>query len=69
LNGKLGTEDIFEWIMGRESLHDNGIKNEVRVENFATQKNLVDKSTTFLHQNTPNTWTFPDGLTFKMITP
>jgi hypothetical protein len=22
-----------------------------------------------LHQNTPNTWTFPDGLTFKMITP
>jgi hypothetical protein len=36
LNEKLGTEDIFEWIMGRESLQENSNKNDVRVENFTT---------------------------------
>ena len=54
--------------MGRESLHENGNKNDVRVENFATPKNLIVKSTMYLHQNTPDTWTFPDGLKFRMIT-
>jgi len=64
---KLGREDIFERIMGRGSLHENSNKN-VRVENFATPKNLIVKSTMFLHQNTPNTWTSPDGLIFRIIT-
>jgi hypothetical protein len=68
LNDKLGTEDIFEWIMGRESLQENSNKNDVRVENFATALNLIVKNTMFSHQNTPNTWTSPDGLTFRMTT-
>jgi hypothetical protein len=68
LSAKLGTEDIFEQIMGRGCLHENSNKNDVRVENFATPKNLIVKSTMFLHQNPPNTWTSPDGLTFRIIT-
>jgi len=68
LNGKLGTEDIFEQIMGRGSLHESSNKNDVRIKNFVTPKNLIVKSTMFLHKNTPNTWTSPDGLTFRMIT-
>lgn len=68
LNVKLGTEDIIEQIMGRGSLCENSNKNDIRIENFATPKNPVVKSTMFLHKNAPNTWTSPDGLTFRMIT-
>ena len=38
LNGKPGTEDIFEQVMGTESLFENSNKNGVRVVNFATPK-------------------------------
>jgi hypothetical protein len=67
LNAKLGTEDIFKRIMGRESLHENSNKNGVIVVNFVTPKNPVVKGGIFLQQNNPNIGTSPDGLTFRMI--
>jgi hypothetical protein len=40
----------------------------LRVVNFATSKNLVVKSTMFLHQNIHKyTWTSPDGKTHNHI--
>jgi len=45
---KLGREDIFKLTVGNESLHQDINDNDVIV-NFATSKNLVVKSTMFLH--------------------
>jgi hypothetical protein len=50
-NVKVGREDIFKLIIGNESLHEVSNDNGVRVANFATLKNLIVKSTTFI--NTP----------------
>ena len=50
-NAKLGREDIFKPIIGRESLHQDSNDNGVRIVNFATTKNLVVKSTMFPHRN------------------
>jgi hypothetical protein len=43
-NVKVGREDIFELIIGNESLHEISNDNGVRVVNFATSKNLIAKS-------------------------
>jgi hypothetical protein len=50
-NAKVGREDIFKLTIGNESLHEISNNNEVRVVNFATSKNLIVKSTMFLHRN------------------
>jgi len=47
-NAKLGREDVFKLTIGNESLHQDINDNDVIV-NFATSKNLVVKSTMFLH--------------------
>jgi hypothetical protein len=63
-NEKLGTEDIFNPIVGNESLHETCNDNGVRVVNFATSGNLIVKSTMFPHLNIHKyTWTSPDGKT------
>ena len=60
--------DIFKPIIGQESLHQDSNENGVRLVNFATSKNLVDKSTMFPHQNIHKyTWTSPDGKTHNQI--
>jgi hypothetical protein len=48
-NAKVGREDIFKLIIGNESLHEVNNDNGVRVANFATSKNLIVKSTTFIN--------------------
>jgi hypothetical protein len=59
-NAKLRREDRFKPTIRKESLHEDSNDNGVRVVNIATSKNLVVKSTMFLHQNIHKyTWTSP----------
>jgi hypothetical protein len=50
-NEKVQREDIFKPVIGNESLHEISNHNGIRVVNFATLKNLIVKSTTFLHHD------------------
>jgi len=68
LKVNFGREDIFKSTIGNESLHQDGNENSVRIVNFATPKNLVVKSMTFLHLNIHKyTCTSPDGKTAPVI--
>jgi hypothetical protein len=53
-NAKLGTEGVLKPMIGPESFHDISNDNVVRVVNFVTSKNLIVKSTMFLHRNSHN---------------
>jgi hypothetical protein len=67
-NAEVGGENIFKLTIGNESLHQDSNDNGVRIVNFATSKNLADKSNMFLHQNLHKyTWTSPDGQTHNQI--
>jgi len=67
-NAKVGRENIFKPTIGNESLHQDNNDNVVIIVNFVTSKNLVVKSTMFLHRNTHKyTWTSPDGNNHKQI--
>ena len=46
---KLGRENIFKPTTGNENLLQGSNDNVVRVLSFATSKNLVVKSTMFMH--------------------
>jgi hypothetical protein len=48
-NAKVGREATLKPTIGNQSLHQDSNDNGVRVVNFATSKNLVVKSTMFLH--------------------
>jgi hypothetical protein len=55
-------------MIGNESLHETSNDNGVRVVKFATLKNLIVKSNTFLHRNIhKHTWTSPAGITHNQI--
>jgi hypothetical protein len=63
-NAQVGRENIFNLKIRNESLHQDSNDNVVRIVNFATPKNLIVKSTMFLHQNIQKyNWTSPDGKT------
>jgi hypothetical protein len=65
---KVGKENILKPTIGNESLHEISNDNGVRVVNFATSKNLVVKSTMFLHHRIDKyTWTSPEGNTHNQI--
>jgi hypothetical protein len=67
-NAKVGRENIFKLTIVNESLHEISIDNGVRVVNCATSKNLVVKSTMFLHFKIHKyTWTSPEGNTHNQI--
>jgi len=67
-NAKVGRENIFKPTIRQESLHQDSNDNGVRLDNFATSKNLVVKSTMFPHRNIHKyTWTSPDGKTHNQI--
>jgi hypothetical protein len=67
-NAKVGREDIFEPIIGNESLHEASNDNRVRVINSATLINLIINSTTFQHHGIhKHAWTSPDGVTHNQI--
>ena len=67
-NAKLDREDIFDPIIGQESLHQDSNDNEFRLVNFTPSKNLVVKSTKFHHRNIHKyTWTYSDAKTHNQI--
>ncbi|PNF16732.1 hypothetical protein B7P43_G00856 [Cryptotermes secundus] len=58
----------FKLTTGNESLHEISNGNAVRVENFATSKNLTVKSIMFPHRNIHKfTWPTPDGKIHNQI--
>jgi hypothetical protein len=66
-NAKVGREDIFQPIIGNESLHEASNDNGVRVVKFETSKDLIVKST-FPHCDIhKNSLTSPDGVTHNQI--
>ena len=61
-NAKVERENIFKLPNGNESPHQKSCNNSVRMVNLATSKNVVVKSTMFLHQNIHKySWTSPNG--------
>jgi exonuclease III len=50
-SAKVGREDIFEPTIGNDSLREISNDNGIRAVNFATSKNLTDKSMMFPHRN------------------
>jgi len=61
-------ENIFKPTCGNESLHEDSNDNGIRIVNSGASKNLVVKSTMFLHRNIRKyTWTSPDGKTHNQI--
>jgi hypothetical protein len=67
-NAKLERNDTFKPTIGSESLHEDSNDNGVRVENFATSKDLFVKSTMFPHRNIKKyTWTSSDVKTRNQI--
>jgi endonuclease/exonuclease/phosphatase family metal-dependent hydrolase len=66
-NRKVRREDIFNSIIGNESLHEVSNDNGVRVVNFATSKNLIVKSTTFAHRNIHKHTSTSDGVKHNQI--
>jgi hypothetical protein len=60
-NAKMGRQ-YFKPKIVNESLHQDSNDNVVRIENLATSKSLVLKSTMFPHRDMhKKTWTCPDG--------
>jgi hypothetical protein len=58
---KVGKEKNLKLMNRNESLHEIGNDNGVRVVNFATSKNLTDKSIMFPYHNIHKyTWMYPD---------
>jgi len=67
-NAKVEGENIFKPTIGNKSLHQDSNDNGVRIVNFATSKNLVVRSTMFLHGDIHKyNWTSPDGKTHNQI--
>jgi hypothetical protein len=48
-NAKVGREDIFKTVIGNESVHEASNDNRTRVVNFATSKNIIVNTTTFIN--------------------
>jgi hypothetical protein len=60
----VGGEDIFKPTIGNEGFHETGNYNGASIVNFATSKNMTDKSTTFPNYNIHKLiWTSPNGKT------
>jgi len=68
-NAKVGKENIFKLTIGNARLHQDSKDNGVRIINLAASKNLVVKSTMYLHQNisTPGPLLM-ERLTTRLIT-
>jgi len=67
-NAKLGREDSVKPTTGNNNLHHDSNDNSVQIIHFAIFKNLVVKSTMFLHQNIHKySWTSPDGKIHNQI--
>lgn len=68
LNAKIGKEDQFREIIGKQSLHKESNDNGLRVIDFATSKDLRVGSVRFPHKTIhKGTWISPDGRTTNQI--
>jgi hypothetical protein len=68
VNAKVGREDIFKPTVRNESSHEISDDNRVRVENIATDRNIVVKSTMFPHHSIHKyTWSCLEGKTHNQI--
>jgi len=64
----VGKNNIFKLTIAYKRLRLDSNDNGVRTVNFATSKNLVNKSMMFKHRNIHKyTWTSPDGKFYKHI--
>jgi hypothetical protein len=67
-NAMVARADIFKLIICHESLHEASNDNGIRLQNFATSKNLIVKSTILQHCNIhKHTWTSPDCVKHNQI--
>ena len=61
-NSKIGIEEVFKPVTGNWGLQETSNANENRSVYFATNNNIITKSTYFLHGNVHmETWQSPDG--------
>jgi len=61
-NAKIGIEEVFKSVTGNWGLQETSNANETRTIDFATNNNIITKSTYFLHRNVhKKTWQTPDG--------
>ena len=64
LNAKFGSEEIYQGLIGRHSIHLNTNNNGQRLVDFAAAKNMVVSSTCFPHKEVhKQIWRSPDGKT------
>ena len=64
LNAKVGREEIYQGLTGRQSIHLNTNNNGQGLVDFATTKNIVVSSTCLPHKEIhKQTWRSPDGKT------
>jgi len=67
-NAKVGREEIYQGVIGRQSMHSNTNNNGQRIVDLAAAKNMVVPSTCFPHREIhKQTWRSPDGKTNKQI--
>jgi endonuclease/exonuclease/phosphatase family metal-dependent hydrolase len=67
-NGKVGSEEIYQGLTGKHSMHLNTNNNGQRLVDFAAAKNMVVSSTCFPHKKIDKQiWRSPDGKTYNQI--
>ncbi|XP_055919557.1 craniofacial development protein 2-like [Eupeodes corollae] len=67
-NAKIGKEDIFGGLVGKQSLHEETTDNGFRLIDFAAARNTVISSTRFPRRKIYTaTWRSPDGRTTNEI--
>ncbi|XP_039278798.1 craniofacial development protein 2-like [Nilaparvata lugens] len=68
LNAKIGREERFQSVIGKESLHSESNDNGRRVIDLAVRKDMIISSTQKQRKNIKKaTWCSPDGVTSNQI--
>jgi hypothetical protein len=67
-NAKVGRVTVHQPTIGKHSLHESTNENGLRLVDFATDRQMAIKSTSFMHKRIHlQTWHSPDGHTFNQI--
>lgn len=68
MNAKVGREEVFRNIIGRDSLHNECNENGMRLVDFAASRRMMVSSTRFPRKSIHKaTWRSPDGFTRNQI--